>query len=175
MIVDPKKLDISCDPKTVKEIYALNLFILLKDYYSVMLPNGNQLSTCVLCFVKSLTFAGICFECNVIGISREFINSSKTTDRDILNTLIHELSHAVVGVKHGHDDLWKSTNLQMGGDGQEMCLKEFREDYHFNYTIVCTNGCKHWRHRLRKDVWENRRCQNHDSPYIISKTKINQM
>lgn len=175
MIVDPRKLDITCDPKTVKEMYALNLFNLLKDYYSVMLPNGSSLKDYVMCFVKSLNFAGICFECNVIGLSREFINSSKTTERDILNTLIHELSHAVVGVKRGHDDLWRATNLFMGGDGQEMCIKEFREDCHFNYTIVCPNGCKHWRHRLRKNVWETRKCELHGADYTISKTKVNQM
>jgi predicted SprT family Zn-dependent metalloprotease len=32
----------------------------------------------------------------------------------ILDTLIHEIAHAIVGVQHGHDQVWKDMCLELG-------------------------------------------------------------
>jgi predicted SprT family Zn-dependent metalloprotease len=40
------------------------------------------------------------------------------TDERVRKTLIHELSHAIVGTHHGHDYIWQLKDKELGGDGQ---------------------------------------------------------
>jgi predicted SprT family Zn-dependent metalloprotease len=44
----------------------------------------------------------------------------------IRNTILHEIAHALVGPKHGHDRTWKRKALDIGCDGRR-CAK--RENY----------------------------------------------
>ena len=37
----------------------------------------------------------------------------------IKNTILHEISHAIVGKNHGHDDIWKNKAIEIGCDGLE--------------------------------------------------------
>ena len=47
-----------------------------------------------------------------ISFSRNFIkNSSK---EDIQDTILHEIAHAIVGPKHGHDKVWKAMASKLG-------------------------------------------------------------
>jgi hypothetical protein len=36
----------------------------------------------------------------------------------VLNTILHEIAHALVGVTHGHDDTWRLQAISIGCDGQ---------------------------------------------------------
>ncbi|SPT75536.1 SprT-like family [Arcanobacterium haemolyticum] len=38
----------------------------------------------------------------------------ETTVRD---TILHEIAHAIVGPRHGHDDVWRRTCVKIGGTG----------------------------------------------------------
>lgn len=39
-----------------------------------------------------------------------------SSDSEIENTILHEIAHALVGQKHGHDRVWKAKALQIGCD-----------------------------------------------------------
>lgn len=39
-------------------------------------------------------------------------------EKEVLNTIIHEIAHALVGYSHGHNAIWKEKFISMGGDGQ---------------------------------------------------------
>ena len=74
------------------------------------------------------------------------------TDKDISPdkiriTILHEITHAIVGYDHHHDAIWKATNLRLGGDG-----KRCHEVEHTPPRWVGLCGCgNHWqRHRLSR-------------------------
>lgn len=62
-------------------------------------------------------------------------------------TIIHEITHAIVGHDHGHDPIWTVANLRLGGDG-----KRCHEVEHTPPRWVGLCGCgKNWqRHRLSR-------------------------
>ena len=39
------------------------------------------------------------------------------TEEAIMNTIFHEVAHAIIGSGHGHDRVWKSKCLELGGNG----------------------------------------------------------
>ncbi len=39
-----------------------------------------------------------------------------SSEADIENTILHEIAHALVGPKHGHDRVWQAKALQIGCD-----------------------------------------------------------
>ena len=41
---------------------------------------------------------------------------------DIINTIRHEVAHAVVGPNHGHDEIWSSKAKELGCDNTSPCL-----------------------------------------------------
>ena len=50
--------------------------------------------------------AGACFfREKRISFSRNFIK--KSSEEDIQDTILHEIAHALVGPKHGHNKVWK--------------------------------------------------------------------
>lgn len=60
---------------------------------------------------------GICsYTKKEVQISLQFMT---TCDEDrIRNTVAHEIAHALVGHKAGHNRVWRSTHRALGGDGQ---------------------------------------------------------
>jgi|APSaa5957512535_1039671.scaffolds.fasta_scaffold23987_2 hypothetical protein len=63
------------------------------------------------------TANGICdYSRKVIYLSKALTPLRK--EKDVTNTIIHEIAHALVGYDHGHDWYWKEQFVAMGGDGQ---------------------------------------------------------
>lgn len=61
--------------------------------------------------------AGYChFGTKTISLSRHFVRLNGV--EEIRLTILHEIAHALVGVEHGHDSVWRSTCLDIGGDGR---------------------------------------------------------
>ena len=63
------------------------------------------------------TRAGICrYDDKQITLSVTYCQ--KATKEEIVNTILHEIAHAIVGPKHGHDAVWKSTAQDIGCTGE---------------------------------------------------------
>lgn len=59
------------------------------------------------------TRAGICrYEEKQISLSVTYC--LKASKKEIINTILHEIAHAIVGPKHGHDSVWKAVAQQIG-------------------------------------------------------------
>ena len=57
--------------------------------------------------------AGACFFIEKkISFSRNFIKNSN--EAEIYDTILHEIAHALVGPKHGHDVVWKKMAKKLG-------------------------------------------------------------
>lgn len=75
--------------------------------------------------------------------------------KEIKNTILHEIAHALVGVGHGHGPVWKRKALQIGCNG-ERCG---HMDAPSKYILECPS-CKHQskRNRLSKRRFSCAKC-----------------
>lgn len=62
---------------------------------------------------------GAChFDKKRISLSERYIKIA--TPEQIINTLLHEIAHALVGVGHGHNHIWRRTAQTIGCDGSRV-------------------------------------------------------
>lgn len=88
-----------------------------------------------------------------ISLSRKLV---ELNNWDIVRlTILHEVAHAIVGHKHGHDDIWKSKCLEIGGDGKTLCDMRNINVPTLRYVAVCyACGYKHSRATMPKRLRE---------------------
>lgn len=68
-------------------------------------------------FSRATSRAGRCLPMTkTIEISRPVMKMR--TVEDTMNTIRHEVAHAIVGSGHAHDQVWKRTFLALGGTGE---------------------------------------------------------
>ena len=93
----------------------LNVGITLQEMQSIVdshLPNSNW-KVVINTNKKRL---GVCkYRTRVIGISIFHALTSKRSE--VLDTLLHEIAHAVVGWNHGHNEVWRSKAIALGCNG----------------------------------------------------------
>ena len=77
--------------------------------------------------------AGLClFSTRVIALSRQFC--VQAPNKEVADTILHEIAHALVGPKHNHDAVWKAAARSIG------CTAERCHDVDFappRYIISC--------------------------------------
>ena len=97
-----------------------------------------------------------------IYISNYYIFSETTTKKDIKNTILHEIAHALSPIGSHHNHIWKRKALEIGCNG-ERCLRQgFMKDKDFKYIYKCSQGCQYKRHRTTKKWKEGKyRCVKH--------------
>ena len=66
------------------------------------------------------------------------------SEDEVRETLLHEISHALVGPGHGHDETWKDRYISIGGNGESrytpsVAVKE-AERARAKYVATCS-GC----------------------------------
>lgn len=93
--------------------------------------------------------AGICrFDKSTISLASGYI--SKASESEIMNTILHEVAHALVGPHHGHDKIWKRQALRIGCDGARCHNVSFTEK---KWEIYCDCGkVKTTRHVVRTQI-----------------------
>jgi predicted SprT family Zn-dependent metalloprotease len=60
--------------------------------------------------------AGVCYP------QRELLSFSKVimgaySEAEVRNTILHEIAHAIVGIRHNHDFVWRQMFIAIGGNG----------------------------------------------------------
>jgi len=93
---------------------------------------------------------GVCKHRNkTIGLSKG-IAALNEVER-VRNTILHEIAHALVGPKHGHDWVWKRMAISIGCDGKRCASTESIKTLESKYIAICDNcGHKHKRHKITK-------------------------
>ena len=61
-------------------------------------------------------------------------------EKRVLNTILHEIAHALVGAGHGHDNVWKRKALEIGCNGERCYSSDNTKTPKGKYIAVC-NGC----------------------------------
>lgn len=81
--------------------------------------------------------AGSCqYGRRTITLSRHLARNAPA--EEILDTLLHEIAHALVGPKHHHDAVWRARAVAIGGSGQRCHDLRFAPP---RYIVQCRNGC----------------------------------
>ena len=90
--------------------------------------------------------AGACFfKEKKISFSRNFIKNSNETE--IFDTILHEIAHALVGPKHGHDIVWKKMAKKLGCSAKRYHILEFSD---YKWIRHCENLCLEQKTHRRK-------------------------
>ena len=58
--------------------------------------------------------------------------------KEIKNTILHEIAHALVGPKDAHNETWKQKALEIGCDGERCHDAVFSKP---KYKLTCGNSC----------------------------------
>jgi predicted SprT family Zn-dependent metalloprotease len=85
-------------------------------------------------FDKAVNRLGLCSHKRqqlFLSIHATSVNSEEV----VLNTILHEIAHALVDSNHGHDDVWRNKAISIGCDG-ERC-SEIAVKAPPKYTIAC--------------------------------------
>ena len=86
------------------------------------------------------------FRGEVIEFSTHYVDAA--TPEQLLNTVLHEIAHAIVGPGEGHGAYWRSTHIALGGDGSRCHDVQISRDV---YPIVADCDCSrgaHYRTRM---------------------------
>lgn len=119
---------------------------------------------------------GICdFGTRTISLSRIML-AFRSYDESMM-TITHELAHALVGPRHGHDSVWAAKHRELGGNGQR-CSGIADENARAALTQMalwvgtCSHGKQFPKHRQPKrlDGWRCK-CSGGSSPVVWSRTR----
>jgi predicted SprT family Zn-dependent metalloprotease len=81
--------------------------------------------------------AGQCdFSAKTISLSRHYVRHAEADH--IRDTILHEIAHALVGVRHGHDAVWRQKAREIGCTANRCHTLTFAEP---KWSMRCPNGC----------------------------------
>lgn len=88
--------------------------------------------------------AGVCrYRTKTISLSR-CVTLQSSEDR-LMDTVAHEVAHALVGHGHGHDGIWRATATALGGSGARCYTGQ--PDPTAPWTGTCSHGQQFNRYR----------------------------
>lgn len=102
-------------------------------------------------FDKSSSRAGACsFRYHMIKLSERYCLSTRVPDKDVLDTILHEVAHALAGPKAAHGPIWKKMAMDIGCTGHRCHSFSFSTA---RYKLKCPCGAVDtYRTRVRKEV-----------------------
>jgi predicted SprT family Zn-dependent metalloprotease len=85
-----------------------------------------------------------------IFLSKTFVPELEISQ--VKNTILHEIAHAIVGVRQGHNHIWKRKAIEIGCTG-DRCSK-VKVNIKAKYSAECNCGASHVAHRRpKRDAW----------------------
>lgn len=98
-----------------------------------------------LVFDRAKRRAGICRETTrQIGLSAPL--TELHSEDEVRDTILHEVAHALVGARHGHDRVWQATARRIGCSG-ERCTSPDAPGVDGAWVGLCGAGHRVTRHR----------------------------
>jgi predicted SprT family Zn-dependent metalloprotease len=100
------------------------------------------------------------------------------SEERVKNTILHEIAHALVGFKHGHNIVWKRKAIEIGCDGKRCYSATNVITPQAKYTAICSNcGFEDKKHKKPKRVYSCGKCSStFNKNYILEyKTKEEMM
>lgn len=115
---------------------------------------------------------GVCnFRLKKIGLSSHLVKLND--EATVRNTILHEIAHALVGRKHGHNAIWRAKAIEIGCDGERCYSRETTNTPEARYIGTCPNGHISKRHKKpshKRLISCGRCCNTFNSDYLITWT-----
>ena len=98
-----------------------------------------------IAFDRAKRRAGVCRPgAREIGLSAPL--TSIHPESEVRDTILHEIAHALVGTRHGHDEVWRAMATRIGCSG-ERCSSEDAPGIDGDWVGTCPAGHRRTRHR----------------------------
>ena len=111
---------------------------------------------------RAKTRAGVCrFPRRQIGLSAPITRLHD--EAEVLDTILHEIAHALVGPQHGHDAVWKAKALEIGCSG-ERCVSSDSPRVPGDWVGRCPAGHEKSRHRAPARLMSCGECSRRFDP-----------
>ncbi len=105
---------------------------------------------------RAKTRAGVCrSSTRQIGLSAPL--TALHTEEEVLDTILHEIAHALVGPEHGHDAIWRAKAREIGSSG-ERCVPADAPRVPGDWVGRCPAGHEKPRHRAPTRLMSCGRC-----------------
>lgn len=116
---------------------------------------------------RAKTRAGVCrFGRRQIGISAPLTTLHE--ESEVLDTILHEIAHALVGPQHGHDAVWRAKALEIGCSG-ERCVSTDSPRVPGEWVGRCPAGHEKSRHRAPTRLMSCGECSSRfDARHLFS-------
>ena len=116
---------------------------------------------------RAKTRAGVCrFGTRQIGISAPL--TLLHTEAEVLDTILHEIAHALVGPQHGHDAVWRARARAIGCSG-ERCVSADSPRVPGDWVGQCPAGHEKTRHRAPTRLMSCGQCSRRfDSQHLFA-------
>ena len=99
-------------------------------------------------FTRAVRPLGCChYRTKTISLSKPL--TELNDEYKVLDVILHEIAHALVGSFHGHNEIWRRKALELGCDGNRCYSSDEVVKPKSKYTATCPK-CKHVFHRNRK-------------------------
>lgn len=132
---------------------------------AVRLMSSHGLQDWTLVFDNARTRAGVCRAARrEIGLSR--VLTALHDEAEVLDTILHEIAHALVGPAHGHDAIWRAKARQIGCTGQR-CVPAEAARAPAAWEGTCPRGHLTTRHRAPTRVQSCKRCSRSFDPDAV--------
>lgn len=114
-------------------------------------------------FNNNVTRGGVCYHPfrgapGRIELSRHYCK--KNSEEDVIDTILHEIAHALVGPYHGHNRVWKMKCVEIGARPRR-CLADHAEMPKGRWRATCKECKKEYdKHRKPKRLtgWHCKEC-----------------
>ena len=115
-------------------------------------------------FDRAKRRAGSCkFSKKEITLARAY--AEQEDFKEIKNTILHEIAHALVGPKHGHNEIWRQKALEIGCDAERCHYVIFSKP---KYKLTCINRCfEVARYRVNQNFLHSRICSKCKGKLLI--------
>ena len=111
---------------------------------------------------RAKTRAGVCrFGRRQIGISAPL--TVLHSEEEVLDTILHEIAHALVGPQHGHDAVWRAKAREIGCSG-ERCVSSDAPRVPGDWVGRCPSGHEKTRHRAPTRLMSCGQCSRRFDP-----------
>jgi predicted SprT family Zn-dependent metalloprotease len=93
------------------------------------------------------------------------------------NIILHEIAHAMVGSRNGHNWHWRQTAIEIGCDGKRCYSSKDTEIVEKNIVAICPKcGKKSARYRMTKKEYSCGKCSGNEfnSEYLLVFKRLSQ-
>jgi hypothetical protein len=133
------------------------------------LLDEHGLTDWALVFDRAKRRAGVCRpDRKQVGLSAPL--TALHPEAEVRDTLLHEIAHALVGPRHGHDEVWRATAVRIGCSGQR-CSSAEAPGIEGSWVGTCPAGHRVTRHRRPERPSSCRSCaSSFDAAHLLTWT-----